>query len=382
MTTQNNANRVRLRDIRPGGSWMMPRLAAERANQSLYDGDFTQLWSITPSEINGLSLLETTERADIIKLPWFRRATEFLVDALFAEPPRGLPPEMVPPLESAMRYSSMKGVGVLAAEPGRLYAVDPSLYSPLYDAEYRNITHDTIAFVFGDNAAPRIEFHIADRTLVDPPYFVTFNFQGQQLGEMVDGGPSLLIGVQTFGRGYSDYNDMTSIMRELMMRFTLSARILNRHSSPHMTGPAGEISTGAPDYDPRGMWLPESVGGVQYGYLTWDPQDGANSAQIERLLEELQTVTGIPRSAFLRPGESGISRERQMFAVLQRLRRTRRDIERALRAAAMLAGVPLDALEWIDDPFSSFESRVESETKLIEAGLSSTEESGRRLFGS
>ena len=381
---------LRLSDIREGALWQFPEKAQQAAFHSIYAGDMAPLFKDTPTDVNGLALIEN--KNDIIDINFFRVTTEFTVNALFSEPPVGIPLALVPYLSSATRWASITGVGVLVSEPGLVYSVPSTCWYPLHAEGAPTNAGSVLAFFYhtgeGDTLT-RMRFpntvdiyvHMPDEGINEKR---TYAFNQQSLGVLRDTSPISVSAITTFGQGFSDYVDLVSIVRELMIRLTLRAKLLNRHSSPHLMGPVG-IDGEPPTYDPKGMFLPIVDPEIApYAYLTWDSGEVADQGHVDNLMNALHIASGVPASAFglVRGGsQSGISRERQMAASIHRINRYRRMTEMALAEAMTAASMPVTNLEWASDPFASWEERVSTELELIGGGLSDVEQSKRRLFG-
>ena len=380
--------KLTINDIRTGLIFNFTRLTNEEQYQQLYHNNLSSLFQGPKTDINGLSMLGEEGIKDIVKINWFRRITETLVDSMFSEPPRGLDSELVSKMANASRWSSMKGVGVLAAERGRIFDVDPSLFFPLFDSNKKFIVGSLITHLFHHGPySPNQLPNMLEATICtdDIKKRLVYNFSGQQLNELVLEEESPVCGVYTFGKGFSDYVDVIPILKELMIRFTLFSKVLNRHSNPHLEGPTDLLNPEAPSYDPNGMYLPlSSMDTPPYKYLVWDASMEAANSQINRLLDELHIATGLPATYFgisRVGGDSGVSRERQMIGLLQRVRNLRREIEKAVISASEAAGTGIQTLTWPDDPFSSFFDRVNAEVAMIGAGITEAEESKKRLLG-
>ena len=374
--------------IKPGLGWNFLRLSKEAGYQKLYDGDLSQLWQKSPSEFNGLDAIgQYTD--DIININWFARVTDFYTHALFSEPPTNLPAYIVPELEHSTRSASIKGRGVLVAEKGLIYSVDASNYFPVMDYTGTVEIGGVLAYPYSkdpDRITNPIPTHI-DITLV--PNGVggvhsvrrTYKYDGSTLGALEVEVASPVLGIVTYGGGVSDYRDLIDLVREYLVRLTLNSRTLNKHAMPHLSGPESEAS--AYSYYPTGMYLGTTEGEPDYKYVTWDPRNNAVMSQMVVLLNEINSTTGIPPSVFgitNQTQESAISKERHYVAVLNRVRQTRRDIMRALRQIALVAGIDFPTVEWLSDPFSDYPERVGAEVALVNAKISKIEDARDRLF--
>ena len=207
---------------------------------------------------------------------------------MFSEPPRGLDSDLVNVAANATRWSSIKGVGVIAAEQGRVYDVDPSSYFPIWDSRRKEIEGHMIARPYFEGPFELgKQPNMMEITLCtdEEKKSLIYKYSGQQLNELTSEENSPVCGIYTFGKGFSDYVDVIPILRELMVRITLFSRVLNKHSNPHLEGPVDLLAPEAPGYDPQGMYLPlGDLDTPQYRYVTWDAAMSAANSQIGRLL--------------------------------------------------------------------------------------------------
>jgi hypothetical protein len=95
--------------------------------------------------------------------------------------------------------------------------------------------------------------------------------------------------------GLDDYTDIDSIIGDLMVRIGQIDRILDKHASPSMTGPASALERDenglgwrlkAANYFPRA-----SSEDPEVSYITWDGQLAANFQQVERLINLLYSLS-------------------------------------------------------------------------------------------
>lgn len=193
--------------------------------------------------------------------------------------------------------------------------------------------------------------------------------------------------------GVSDYNDLTSIVQELELRFAQIARILDKHSDPSMYGPYSAIAkdeSGRQYVDTRDKYFPLEEGDSPPGYITWDGQLDASFREIEQLMGQFYAISETSAAAFgeLKSGlaESGSALKRLLMAPLAKVNRFRAHFDKACRealeTAALLEGKKLKVkIEWKDGipDDEAEESRVMSER--ITAGTISRRRAIQRLDG-
>ena len=100
--------------------------------------------------------------------------------------------------------------------------------------------------------------------------------------------------------GLDDYDDLTSIVQELEVRFAQVARVLDRHADPKMFGPdmtRRDPETGVLVAD-IGDYIPREPGEEPPGYITWDSQVEASFRQVEMLMEQFYALSETSPAAF------------------------------------------------------------------------------------
>ena len=206
----------------------------------------------------------------------------------------------------------------------------------------------------------RVDVHV--QVGQEPAVAMTFTYNGGSLGRLIDAQPSDLQMVKVFGRGRTDYDDIEPVLAELIVRMISVSRVLDKHTDPHIVMKSENIlppatESAVKEQKDRELKSDNPFFFELHGenadmkYLIWDASLAAADVQIDRLLDELHIMTGIPSTAFgvTRQGNtnSGVSLERQMFATLQRVRRLRRRLEMAF---AEVSGI--NNIEWVDNPFA------------------------------
>jgi len=95
--------------------------------------------------------------------------------------------------------------------------------------------------------------------------------------------------------GFDDYSDINDIIIEIMVRIAQISRILDKHSSPSVSGPMSAL-----EKDPAsGMWSlkmgnyfpKDSADDAEVKYITWDGQLEASFKQIETLTNQLYLLS-------------------------------------------------------------------------------------------
>lgn len=146
--------------------------------------------------------------------------------------------------------------------------------------------------------------------------------------------------------GIDDYTDVDSIIADLMVRIGQIDRILDKHASPSMSGPAsalekdpvsGEYRIKAGNYFTR-----ESTEDPAPDYIVWDGQLEANFKQVEKLINMLYTISEMGSALFgdltSSTGQvpSGSALKRLMISPLAKVNRIRMRFDPAIKKAIAL----------------------------------------------
>lgn len=147
--------------------------------------------------------------------------------------------------------------------------------------------------------------------------------------------------------GLDDYNDIDSIVSELMVRIGQVSKILDKHAQPSMAG-----SPTALERDPvSGEWKVKSgtyfaveTGDVAPQYITWDGQLSANFTQIDRLVNLLYSISEMGSAIFgdmtngAGQATSGEALKRLMISPLAKVNRIRMNFDSALKDVIINCG--------------------------------------------
>ena len=410
--------------IQPGLPWRFSQTALDR--EALYHGDMSPLFRLAPNDFNGLTnYANAAEINSILQWNAFRQVTEFYVDGLFGERPAGVPPEIIPALEEAVRCESRHGQGILIAQRRMgmwpaLDAVCPVYARPISDRSgYRHIgmaigyphrSYAMPAHAAGAGSWPRpdqLEIYIWI-----PAYRINewrlYQYDGAQLGALLTSSPVTdLMGIWTFGRGQNDYAAMTPIVREICVRMSAASRVLNRHTNPSITGPPLHTNPGGRPPPTDGVIRDMTTGSRQNTawhtggnyfevtggnavipqYLVWDGNLEANFRHIRELLGMLERLTGVPMttdSPHHQAPASGEARRVDLWSAVSHLRRLQQDVERVLASiAAAGLGIPVrpDQIRWELFPLETESSKANTMISLVQAGILDGAQARELLFG-
>lgn len=284
--------------------------------------------------------------------------------------------------EGASVQRSINGTGVITASEGRYEASETRYHLGIRDPETGLLEGHVIFYPYSSN-----DQNIPDRVrsviwMIGTSNIVIqdWEFAGASLG--APGRLSTVNGhLLVFGDGVDDYTNIKFLVRELNKRLNKNSALLDRHSSPHIQGPASAVTTNAEgnpqvNINEDSAFLPLDPDGPDYSYLTWDQPYQMATYQLDKVVDLLHLQTGIPIAAFgLAPNNqvSGISLDRQMFGALSKVRRLRREVERAI------AVLGIEDVVWPADPFASYNENIDGEVKLVNAGISDPAQSAERL---
>ena len=337
-----------------------------------------------------------------VQVNLYRRVTSFWLDGLWSQRPEPVPEEMASAFEKATRWRSIKGYGVVVAEPGRPFrSVDPGNWWPVYDRlDGDRVIGDLIFWRFlASSVYQPDELNLPDRVQVNwiprgsglrRAWERVYQLEaGQTLGTLLSERQYRTRGgVAAFGDGISDYRDLQSVVREFEHRLGRVKRVLDRTSDPFLQGPTEALDSSARfPWPSKGGYLPVDTEGQRYAYVEPRGEQEAQFRALEVLLSQFHIISSIPSTALGLEGatnslfnsESGVSRERQLFAALQRLRRLRREVAAALIAASEYAGAPFAVVDWPDSPFSEWSEIATTVVPLVEKGILTVPEARERI---
>ena len=298
----------------------------------------------------------------------------------------------------------------------RLSVIPPGCWFPVVSPEdAAEITHHVLAWPVGDVEARTmrlmVEIHSAGivefRTYAMPNWPVTLHQPGSvcSLGRILEtrveqtGVDAPLVvhvaNLATSDRiyGLDDYDDLTSIVQELEVRFAQVARVLDRHADPKMFGPdvtRRDPETGVLVAD-IGDYIPREPGEEPPGYIVWDAQTEASFRQVEMLMEQFYMLSETSPAAFgnLKAGlaESGSALRRLMMAPLAKVNRVRMGFDAGLREVLRLAAL-LDSgravepvIGWADGLPDDESEEIRNEATAVASEVTSRRSSMKRLWG-
>lgn len=333
-------------------------------------------------------------RGDGESINYYAVVTDFYVNGLWGQYPRMNEDrvDLLRAFETATQDRSINGYGGVMVSGDQITPLNSRYLFPLVN-ELSNRIGWVAMFPYVSDTAQRSKTALPDAIRViiaqdDRPIGIVrdYSYSGSTLGPRRTEMAVPLV-LATFGNGISDYTNMKFLVDEINNRVSKNKIVLDRHSNPHIQGPnsatprpqeddQGNVTQMGFQFNEGGMFLPRDNEEGGYEYLSWDAKSELGRLQMDRIIDLLHVVTGVPASAFgLRPvgNTSGTSLERQMFAAISKVRRWRRDIQQA----AMLLGV--EELDWVEDPFADFQERATIEIQLVSSGIVSVEEARRRL---
>lgn len=321
-----------------------------------------------------------TKYLDTPGINFYEIVSEFYQDAVFGQLPRTTADaELLKAFESSCIQRSINGYGAVI-QSGTNHFVPSTRYVWKWEDEGIPIGY-VAGWPFKSDvtkpSADRIRFFIYQegRELLEVQDYV---LEGSALGAHLktQNTPGVL-GV--WGNGKSLYPAIDDVLAWYNTRLEKNNQILDKFSNPHLQGPeSAKDEEGRLNIDnEHGSYLARSdKEDPEFSYLQLDADQPLNQQTLGNLLDALHLLTGVPATAFglsSASGDSGVSRERQMFKAISRTRRWRREIETALEA------FQVSDVAWVDDPFITWQAHVETELALLTAGVTSPDETRERL---
>ena len=180
-------------DLKAGAKIFDTRTYLLAFYEGLRNGELYRLMIMPKTEANGLDIIDNLQ--DWIYLNKFRQLTRFVVNATFNEYPKAYDYRFWNAWESAVRYESSQGLGIVGTEPNNIFPVQPMHYRRLADAQVLVYPRSTS----GSPMANIVDLHI----LYDDGRSEgrTYKVSGDDLGALESGFPTKLNGIFKFGDG-------------------------------------------------------------------------------------------------------------------------------------------------------------------------------------
>ena len=196
--------------------------------------------------------------------------------------------------------------------------------------------------------------------------------------------------------GMDDYDDLTSIMQELEVRFAQVAKVLDKHGDPKMYGPSSVLvqdeTTGKLKAE-VGDYYPVENEESPPGYIVWNAQLEHSFTQIKDLMEQFYMLSETSPAVFGKVesglAESGSALKRLFMAPLAKVNRVRMNFDPALREVLTIAaildgkdeGTLAPSISWKDGLPDDETEQVNTASVAVSAGISSKRSAMKRAFG-
>ena len=321
--------------------WEWRRVQRTLENEALYRGDFTPLLNgRVKSARNGL--LQVLADSDYIFSNWFRRITEFNVDAIIAERPgisstnvarEAWIEDAIPAVwrryGRALRLRSTGGYfAIQATTAGRLRAIPSHNVFPIVDEfDPELVLGWALAYDYYDDPDTKTGRHLRIVEIgrddgESPPVFV-YHYDGAKIGEQIETIEGETAGFWVWGDGESDYTTaVVSLCAEGMVMQTLLAQGLHQHLLPALQGPAAWIQSlmaqGDTNRERRtasGLVIPVDINDAPAEFFSAEVNAQDALAYLVHIADELHRETGISPIVFGIGGQGGsaVSFDRLMF---------------------------------------------------------------------
>ncbi len=397
-----------------------PRQALYAQNELLYQGRHAEVYTI----LNKLYAASEEGAAKVITvLNWPRRLSKLWADLLFGEWPKIRSGKIGGPEDAYIRDLQVRvglravayqlaidasrfGTGILKVyaregEPSRVQAVHPKNWYPLGDGDH------LIAWKQGD----KLFFELHRPGLIESGYYGLTN---DRIDSEVQDYTTLETGVSTplvfpihnllaTGEefGSDDYRDLDPILKRLEITITRIGRILDAHSEPafavSMESVSRDPNTSEITFNPRTKVFPLNEGESPPQYITWDGQLSAAFNLVDRMMDQLYSLSETCRAAF-EPDKIGsqLSGTALRLLMTNPLKKTERlkvsfdwqikqalvacselDAKHAVEGAVRLQNI---SITWFDGLPEDFSENVRNYSTLKVSGLVSTQLAVEKLY--
>lgn len=203
--------------------------------------------------------------------------------------------------------------------------------------------------------------------------------------------------------GISDYVDMESIFFAINNRMTKTDNILDKHGDPILTVPPGIL-------DEKGQVKKKALGVIEIGegetgkpeYVVWDAKLDSAFKQIEKLVDFMYLTSEIsPDILGLGEGksDSGRALKFKLMRTIAKVARKKLYFDRSIKQAIFLAqklaaayNIPVNGkklqgepvmpeIEWQDGLPIDNSELIDTETKALDAGLTTAKAAMMRVYG-
>lgn len=406
---------------------------AMRDHSDWYNSDFRSLLPPRDSLARGRLLLP--DQSDVINLPLFRLASDFLGNAVIGELPAHSPNSqaqeawverhesiIMRALRRATVYWSIHDYTVFTSERGFIRAYDPQYYWRVGDPAQRDeLVGHILAHPYREvridevNANVHHLERVPDRIQVLKVYPENPDSENPTMPSTVEiyelsgrdgvvgrrlSGPSMssVTAACVAGDGDSFYPGSKDLAAQIILDFSNIEQDLNRDRNMIELFPA-EVADAIKRAAPRSQRSDDLRGLREYLYTqrfpaaSFDPERGMpqprkESIRLDSAFEMLRSsldlffmASGVPPSSFgigVGRGESGFAREKAQDAASARARAYRRDLADCLPILCAKAGAPpnggMIGWTWASPPFQDRAARQAELIALHSAGIITTDE--------
>ena len=382
--------------------WQWNRVQRTLENEALYRGDFTPLLNGRKHTVRN-GLLQVLADSDYIFSNWFKRMTDFSIDAIVSERP-GVSSTNVareafldkPTADWFRKYGVYgralyrKSVGgyfaIQATTAGQLRAIPAQNYFPVFEEfDAETVKGHVLAYDYyldpetkTDRRLRIVELGRAEHP--EGPVFI-YHYDGYSIGTLIETIEGETAGFWVWGNGESDYSTaVLTLCAAGMVMQTLLGHGLHQHLLPALQGPAGWMQALQALGQERaeitlasGLRVPIDINDAPAEFFSAEVNVQDGLAFLTWLADETHKETGVPPIVFGIGGEGGsaISFDRLLFKAMARTRTDRREIEGPLPEQLDAVGAPPGdtSTSWVADPFASVAERAAMVRSDLDAGI-------------
>lgn len=380
-----------------GYQWAWQHVYDEEKWYDWYLGNYKDLFTGARNIQNALGFLNPNQNGTLFN--YFRASSGFYQHALLGESPSITSrdtrkndwiqtnyADIIKALQQGVKWWSIKARCVFFVSRGQLRAVDPSNYFPVvspWDTDFV-VGHIFAYPYYSGKRETNNSFYIPDTIrfvkyseMENVNRIETYRLEGTSVGQLLSTQDANIDGVYSIDTDDGYYGNISTIVREIMVRQAAIQSTLNTTVFPILQLDVTDI--GDKEFEDKPL-SPERLNLLNtrgLGVLIQPPtRDEGDNKYIERsgtglaeafeyyriLFSQLSIISGVPPLVFgvdLGRSASQDERERLLFSAQSRVSTMRRAVEDGVISLInYMTSIPGDVeVNWVNEPFASINSR-------------------------